>query len=220
MTFGLVEAGEIMGILFCWQMGAASRDFDEATSPSTATTLSCEISLRTMVAGCPAMGLIVLGDELDLFPSTPPRFVDFLDGEFGALVGRLAETSAAAGERGVFSNGNFIWAKTAETEASKASALSKVGRSMTMELAFPPDFVNSKAFSSGSRGVALAPRERRRQPDQPGQIDLYPGENLGAEESQRTMPITAKYTTESTPAGQRENDHHPVPLQPGRVRRR
>ena len=55
VTFGFVDAGEIIGILFCWQIGAASSDFYDATSPSTATTLSCEISFRTIVAGCPAM---------------------------------------------------------------------------------------------------------------------------------------------------------------------
>ena len=72
MTFGLVEAGEIIGILFCWQIGAASSDFEEATSPRTATTLSCEISLRTMVAGWPAFDWSSSVISLSFFPSTPP----------------------------------------------------------------------------------------------------------------------------------------------------
>jgi hypothetical protein len=40
VTFGFVEAGEIIGILFCWQIGAASREREDATSPMIATGLS------------------------------------------------------------------------------------------------------------------------------------------------------------------------------------
>ena len=48
------EEGEIIGILLCWQIGAASRERLDATSPSTATTLSRETNLFTTVAGSPA----------------------------------------------------------------------------------------------------------------------------------------------------------------------
>ena len=55
VTLGLVEAGEIIGTPFCWQIGAASSDRLEATSPNTATTPSFEISLFTTLAGSPAL---------------------------------------------------------------------------------------------------------------------------------------------------------------------
>src|SRR5271170_5821174 len=54
VTFGFVDDGEIIGILFSWQIGAASSERDDATSPRIATTPSLEINLRTTVAGWPA----------------------------------------------------------------------------------------------------------------------------------------------------------------------
>ena len=72
MTFWLVEAGEIIGILLCWQIGAASSDRLDATSPSTATTLSCAISFRTIVAGWPACDWSSSVISFSFFPSTPP----------------------------------------------------------------------------------------------------------------------------------------------------
>jgi hypothetical protein len=49
VTLGLVEAGEIIGTPFRWHSGAAASDRELATSPSTATTWFCLISLRTAV---------------------------------------------------------------------------------------------------------------------------------------------------------------------------
>src|SRR5207248_3294522 len=50
VTFGFVDAGEIIGTLFCWQIGAASSDFDDATSPSRATISSCEMARKDMAS--------------------------------------------------------------------------------------------------------------------------------------------------------------------------
>src|SRR5450432_35123 len=72
VTLGLVELGEIIGILFCWQIGAASSERDEATSPRMATTLSREISLLTTVAGSPALERSSSVSNSIFLPSTPP----------------------------------------------------------------------------------------------------------------------------------------------------
>src|SRR5690242_3437026 len=53
-------------------MGAASRERPDATSPRTATTLSREISLRTMVADSPALVWLSSVISSTFFPSTPP----------------------------------------------------------------------------------------------------------------------------------------------------
>ena len=68
-----------MGILFCWQIGAASSERPEATSPSTATTLSREISFRTIVADSPGFGLVVLGNQFDLLAQHAAGGVDLID---------------------------------------------------------------------------------------------------------------------------------------------
>jgi hypothetical protein len=50
---GRIDAGEIMGIPACWQIGAASNEREEATSPKSATMWSLEIIFRTTVAASP-----------------------------------------------------------------------------------------------------------------------------------------------------------------------
>ena len=100
MTFGLVDDGEIIGILFCWQIGAASSERDEATSPSTATTLSLEINLRTTVADWPAFDWLSSVISWIFLPSTPPPALRSSMASCRALVRRLAERGFAAGERG------------------------------------------------------------------------------------------------------------------------
>ena len=131
MTFGLVEAGEIIGILFCWQIGAASSDLDEATSPRTATALSCEIEFANDGRRLAGLGLVVFGDQLELFPEDSSRGVDLVDRQSGSLVRRLAEARTAAGKRGVFANHNLSWAKIAEPAAIKArQTVGKMQRSM------------------------------------------------------------------------------------------
>ena len=47
VTFGLVDEGVIIGTPFSWQIGAPASDSPDATSPSTATTPSREISRVT-----------------------------------------------------------------------------------------------------------------------------------------------------------------------------
>ncbi len=69
---GLVEEGEIIGILFSWQMGAASSERDDATSPRIATTPSLEINLRTTVADWPACDWLSSVSSSIFLPSTPP----------------------------------------------------------------------------------------------------------------------------------------------------
>ncbi len=48
-----MDEGEICGILFSWQIGAASIERLEATSPSSATTPSREINFCAMVLDSP-----------------------------------------------------------------------------------------------------------------------------------------------------------------------
>src|SRR5580658_7394133 len=61
-----------MGIWLCWQMGAASSEREEATSPRTATTPSSEINLRTSVEGWPACDWSSSVMSWTCLPSTPP----------------------------------------------------------------------------------------------------------------------------------------------------
>ena len=49
MTSGLVDDGVIIGTLFDWQTSAPAIEFDDATSPSTASTPFCEINFVTAV---------------------------------------------------------------------------------------------------------------------------------------------------------------------------
>src|SRR5271170_701093 len=72
VTFGFVDDGEIIGILFSWQIGAASSERDDATSPRIATTPSLEINLRTTVAGWPACDWSSSVSNRNFPPRTPP----------------------------------------------------------------------------------------------------------------------------------------------------
>ena len=72
MTFGLVEPGEIIGIFAAWQIGAPSSERLEATSPSTATTWSLAISLRTQVPLSPGFDSVSSVISSSFVPSTPP----------------------------------------------------------------------------------------------------------------------------------------------------
>src|SRR5579859_6443677 len=61
-----------MGIWLLWQMGAASSERDEATSPRMATTPSSEISLRASVEGWPAWDWSSSVMSWTCLPRTPP----------------------------------------------------------------------------------------------------------------------------------------------------
>ena len=116
-----------MGMWFSWQMGAASSDLEEATSPSTATTLSSEMSFRTIVAGSPATERSSSVMRSIFFPSTPAGVVDFAESHIRALVRRFPEAGAAAGERGEFADLDLILrlagsASASSDEAAKRSA--------------------------------------------------------------------------------------------------
>ena len=56
------------------------------------------------VGGLAGLGLVVLGEEFDLFAEHAAGGVDFLDRQFGALVGRGAECRFFPGERGEFAD--------------------------------------------------------------------------------------------------------------------
>ena len=72
VTFGLVEAGEIIGTPFSWQIGAASSERLEATSPRMAMAPSFEINLFTTLAGSPALDWSSSVLSSNFLPSTPP----------------------------------------------------------------------------------------------------------------------------------------------------
>ena len=72
VTFGFVELGEIIGTLAFWQIGAASSERPDATSPSTAMTLSREMSLRTTLADSPCLDCVSSVMRSNFRPSTPP----------------------------------------------------------------------------------------------------------------------------------------------------
>src|SRR6185369_12215764 len=72
VTSGLVDDGEIIGTLFAWQIGAAAREADDATSPSTATTFCCEISLVTAFAASSCFDWSSSVSTLILRPLMPP----------------------------------------------------------------------------------------------------------------------------------------------------
>ena len=61
-----------MGTLFCWQIGAASMDLDDATSPSIATTPSLEISFFTTVEASPCLDWSSSVSNTSFLPNAPP----------------------------------------------------------------------------------------------------------------------------------------------------
>src|SRR5258706_348292 len=71
----LVEEGEIIGTLFVWHVGAASIERDDATSPSTATTLSFAINFFTTVEASPCLDWSSSVISLIFLPRTPPALL-------------------------------------------------------------------------------------------------------------------------------------------------
>ena len=75
VTLGLVDEGEIMGMPAAWHTGPASSDRPEATSPSTATTLSRLMNFLTMVTDSPAVERLSSCSNCNCLPSTPPALL-------------------------------------------------------------------------------------------------------------------------------------------------
>ncbi len=98
MTFGFVEDGLICGILLSWQTGAASNERPDATSPSSAITPSREISFLAMVLDSPCLDWLSSVCSSSFSPSTPPRGIDLLNGQLGAVMGHLAKGGFAPGQ--------------------------------------------------------------------------------------------------------------------------
>ncbi len=72
VTDTLVAPGEMSGIFSVWQIGAASSVRPEVISPSTATTLSREMSFLTTVADSPAFDWSSSVSSSSWRPRTPP----------------------------------------------------------------------------------------------------------------------------------------------------
>ena len=75
VTLGLVDEGEIMGMPAAWHTGPASSERPEATSPSTATTLSRLMNFLTMVTDSPAVERLSSCSNCNCLPSTPPALL-------------------------------------------------------------------------------------------------------------------------------------------------